>query len=68
MPDEKICPLLTIAVASLNANREIQNFSSKTCSQEKCAWWIEGHAQSDIPIYRDGACAIKKIPLWMPES
>ena len=39
MPDEKICPLLTIAKSAIVAHRKGDGDMVQNCVEEKCAWW-----------------------------
>ena len=66
MPDKKICPLLTIAKSAIVAHRKGDGDMVQTCAKENCAWWVEGYPPSTHETFRQGACAIKRIPQSMP--
>jgi hypothetical protein len=63
MNDARVCPLLTMAQATIKTEIPGNQLGTK-CVKEDCAWWI-AYTQ---PRASDGACAILSIALDIPNT
>ncbi len=50
MGNEKMCPLMTIAKAQLNADCDIDGFKPQGCFGDDCRWWLGDTKNGDCAV------------------